>query len=116
MQSKSEETILLNPQGLDQILSEILCHPVHGDWDKDISQLQYIGTLKEAQKEGRIGDFWGTMMQDNARDYLAKNLQQLGWNLKSEKIHGHEYDCIGRIRDSSNKAPRIGCRNVFPST
>lgn len=114
MQIKIENRKLRNPQGLDEILSEILCHPVHGDWDKNILGIQNIGTLKKTAVSRRMGDYWGNMMEKSAREYLAENLQQLGWNLKSEKIHGQEYDCIGRVRDSSDRTSELAIEMYFP--
>jgi hypothetical protein len=114
MQIKFENRKLRNPQGLDEILSEILCHPVHGDWDKDIPAIQDIGTLKKTAVPRRIGDVWGKMMETNAREYLAENLQRLGWNLKSERIHEREYDCIGRISNSLERASELAVEMYFP--
>jgi hypothetical protein len=111
---KFEKRTLINPQGLDEILSEILCHPVHGDWDKNIPAIQYIGTLSEKEKSGRIGDFWGMMMERHAREYLAKNLQELGWTLKSEKIGRTQYDCIGRKQGVLHETPELAVEMYFP--
>jgi hypothetical protein len=114
MQIKFERMKLINPQGLDDILSEILCQPLHGDWDKNIPETQDIGNLKKTVVPRRIGDYWGRMMEKAAREYLAENLQQLGWNLRNEKIRGLEYDCIGRIRNSSDRTPELAVEMYFP--
>jgi hypothetical protein len=103
-----------NPQGLDEILSEILSRPVHGDWDKDITKIQNIGVIKKTAVPRAIGDFWGKMMETNAREYLAKNLQELGWNLKSETIGRREYDCIGRKQGPHRTSPELAVEMYFP--
>jgi hypothetical protein len=114
MQIKFENRKVKNPQGLDEILSEILSRPVHGDWDEDIPKIQNIGTTKKTAVPRTIGTFWGKMMERHAREYLAKNLQELGWNLKSETIGRREYDCIGRKQGSLQRAPELAVEMYFP--
>lgn len=114
MQVKPNKERLRNPQGLDQILSEILGYEVHGDWDKDICRIQNIGNIKREGVSGKAGDVWGKLMESTAREYLARNLQQLGWRLRNEKVNGEEYDCIGRSCDSSDKTAELAVEMYFP--
>jgi hypothetical protein len=111
---KIEKRMVWNPQGLDEILSEILCRPVHGDWDRNIPEIIHARTLEEATVQGEVGDVWGKMMEKFAREYLSKNLQELGWEIKGGKIQGHEYDCIGRISGSPDRIPELTVEMYFP--
>jgi hypothetical protein len=114
MQVKFENLRLRNPQGLDQILSEILRRPIRGDWDKNIPPIQNIGTLKRTSVPRRVTHIWGTMLEKTAREYLAENLQLLGWSLKSETIRGREFDCIARAPDSRDRTAELAVEMYFP--
>jgi hypothetical protein len=43
---------LRNPQGLNEILSEILGRPVEGNWDEDLPSECYIGRRSKEQLRG----------------------------------------------------------------
>jgi hypothetical protein len=95
---------LRNPQGLNEILSEILGHRVTGDWDKSIPSQVYLGKLKKEQYKGRTSQIWGNLLEKYAFLYLAKELEESGWKLyRGEKIGGMEYDCLGWKGELKNK-------------
>ena len=85
-----------NPQGLNEILSEILGHPVRGDWDSDIPSEVYVGKWKKEQIKGKTAQQWGDMLEKYACSYLTKKLKGSGWTLlHGKEIGGKEYDCLG---------------------
>jgi hypothetical protein len=114
MQIKYEKMKLTNPQGLDEILSEILSRQIHGDWDEDIPAKQDIGTIEKTAVSRTTGVYWGMMMEAYARKYLSRNLKELGWNVESEMISGREYDCIGRKEGSPQRTAELAVEMYFP--
>lgn len=106
---------LKNPQGLNEILSEILGHPVRGDWDRDIPSEIYVGKLKKEQYKGRTSQVWGNLMEMYAFWYLAKMLNGSDWILCHGQVNGKEYDCLGwkgKLKDK--KSPDLAIEMHFP--
>lgn len=107
---------LKNPQGLNEILSEILGHPVSGDWDRGIPSEIYIGKLKKEQYKGRASQVWGNLLEECACSYLEKKLRGSGWKLyHGEKIGGKECDCLGWKGGPKDKqSPDLAVEMHFP--
>ena len=105
-----------NPQGLNEILSEILGHPVHGDWDRDIPSEVYIGKLKKEKVKGRTSQVWGSILEKHAYSYLRQKLKDSEWTLLGgEEIGGKEYDCLGwKGKPRDKQSPDLAIEMYFP--
>lgn len=105
-----------NPQGLNEILSELLGHPVNGDWDADIPSEIYIGRIEKGEYKGATSQQWGRIMEKYACSYLATHLEASGWKLhRGEKINGKEYDCVGwKGEHENNQQPDLAIEMYFP--
>jgi len=105
-----------NPQGLNEILFELLGHPVNGDWDADIPSEIFIGRIKKGEYKGATSQQWGRIMEKYAYSYLARHLEASGWKLrKGEMIDGKEYDCVGWRAEHENKQmPDLAIEMHFP--
>jgi len=110
-----------NPQGLNEILSEVLGRSVHGDWDEDMPSEVYIGKIKREKKDqqirGKTSQKWGKLMEDYAFSYLERKLASSGWRLYQGKlVDGKEYDCIGWTEEHDDKqpSPDIAIEMHFP--
>lgn len=109
-----------NPQGLNEILSEILGHPVQGDWDRDIPSEFYVGRWKKEDTKkilkGRTGQVWGNMLEKHACSYLAEKLEDSGWRLlHNHKIGENEYDCVGWKDRPIEGSPDLAVEMYFPT-
>ena len=76
-----------NPQGLNEILSEILEHSVQGDWDRDFPSEIYIGKWKKEKVKGKTSQEWGDRLEECACSYLRKKLEKSGWRLLHKCMH-----------------------------
>lgn len=109
-----------NPQGLNEILSELLEHPVNDDWDADIPSESYIGRIKKDEYKGSArgatSQQWGRIMETYAFSYLARHLEASGWKLRrGEMIDGKEYDCLGwRAEHENERMPDLAIEMHFP--
>lgn len=111
-----EEKHYRNPEGLNEILSDILGHSVTGDWDKDIPSRKHLGAYKKGKVEGRMGQEWGDLFEEQACSYLSVRLKESGWELRSrEYINGEQYDCVGwRGPCKSKQSPDLVVEMYFP--
>jgi hypothetical protein len=101
-----------NPQGLNEILSDLLNISIDedADWAKDIPTNIHLGPLKKNQVMGRINQFWGEMWESYAFTYLNERLSTSGWVLnRNYVINGVEYDIVGwyNIHENEVRSPDL---------
>jgi len=107
-----------NPQGLNDILRDLLGNEVTGDWDKDIPKKLHIGSIKKEEVSkvlrGKVGTAWGKLMEDYAMKYLKDALEKNGWNIVTQrKSKGLECDLLG-WKDKGNTTPDLHVEVHFP--
>lgn len=105
-----------NPQGLNEILSEILGYSVSGDWDENFPSEIYVGRWKKEKVKGKTSQEWGARLEDYACSYLAKKLKIAGWELfHKRKIGENEYDCVGwKGKPKDKQSPDLVIEMYFP--
>jgi len=113
------ERTFRNPEGLNEILSELLGYPVNGDWSKAFPSEEYVGKWKKEDTKkilkGRTGQVWGDTREKSACSYLATKLKESGWTLLNRhKIGDKEYDCVGWNNKPVKGVPDLVVETYFP--
>lgn len=105
-----------NPQGLNKILSEVLGHPISGDWDIDLPSDVYIGKWKKDQVKGKTSQEWGKQLEKCACLYITKELEKSGWKVfHNLTISENEYDCVGwKGKPEDRQCPDLVIEMYFP--
>jgi hypothetical protein len=112
------DIMTVNPQGLNDILLDVLGYEVSGDWDKDMPNVTQLGSIPKADVpkviDGKVGNEWGRQTHYYAVRYLKNELEKNGWTVSVLKeFNGFEYDLIGWEKETQ-PVPDLHVELYFP--